>query len=96
MESVPRLAYTQNMLGSRDEFIGHVDTAVLHQLRWPILRLLTPGYVEHFELAHYLDHLLATGDWLSVRAVPSQVDGTPTNAPPHAFDIYGARPPART
>jgi hypothetical protein len=95
MESVPRVVYTPSVPGSRDEFIAHVDTAVLHQLRWPILRLLAPGYVERFELAHYLDHLLATGDWVSVRAIPSQAEGLPNGAAQHQFEIYGARSLAR-
>jgi hypothetical protein len=77
------------MVGTRDEFIAHIYTASLRQLHWPFLRVLAPGYVEHFELTHYLDRLLASGDWLSVRAVPHQADGRLTNATPREFDIYG-------
>jgi hypothetical protein len=91
MESVPRVSYTLDMPGSRGEFIAHVDAAILYQLRWPILRVLAPGYVEHVELTRYLDHLLATGDWLSVRAIPSRAEGQPTRAAPHEFEIYGIR-----
>lgn len=85
------MAYNGNMAGPQGEFIAHVDAESLHQLHWPILQMLAPGYVAHFELTHYLDRLLATGDWLSVRAVPYQVDGAPNDTARHGFDIYGRR-----
>ncbi len=74
------------------EFITTVDVWQLDQLKWPIMRALTPGYVDHLELDGYLKRLLTTGQWREVYAVPHAV---PRADPPrrfkHVFDVYGER-----
>jgi hypothetical protein len=71
---------------SDEQFIAHVDTTLLHHLRLPILGILARHYVEQLELRYFLDELLATGTWFSVRAVPnrSRADDAPSE-----FDVFG-------
>jgi hypothetical protein len=77
---------------SDEHFIAHVDTTQLHQLRWPILGILARHYVEHLELRHYLNELLASGAWLSVRAVPHPTQRCPADGATTEFDIFGRAP----
>ena len=44
-----------------EHFIGTVDVRELHELDWPIVRLLAPSFVERLELRRYKRHLLASG-----------------------------------
>jgi hypothetical protein len=70
------------------EFIETVDVWRLDQLKWPIMRVLTPRYVDHVELDRYLAELLKTGRWREVSAVPHP---DPTQRTHHVFDVYGER-----
>lgn len=79
---------------SDEQFIAHVDTTLLHHLRWPILAILARHNVEHLELRYYLDELLASGTWLSVRAVPHPIQRCPADGVTSEFDIFGR--PARS
>ncbi|HLZ23931.1 MAG TPA: hypothetical protein VKQ30_17600 [Ktedonobacterales bacterium] len=81
------------MAFSDELFIAHVDTTLLHHLHWPIVGLLARHYVEHLELRYYLDELLASGTWLSVRAVPHPTRRCPADGATTEFDIFG-RPPS--
>jgi hypothetical protein len=78
-----------------EEFIGTVDVAELHAIRWWFLQFLARRYVEEMELGRPLRGLLATRNWSVVRVVP-HVDerGAPSA---HVFDVYGvpAQPNAR-
>jgi hypothetical protein len=74
---------------SDEQFIAHVDTTLLHHLRWPILAILARHYVEHLELRYYLDELLAGGTWVSVRAVPHAIQRCPADGMTSEFDIFG-------
>jgi hypothetical protein len=74
---------------SDEQFIAHVDTTFLHHLRRPILGVLAPHHVEHLELRHYLDELLASGAWLSVRAVPHPSETSRPVASATEFDVFG-------
>lgn len=69
-----------------EEFIGTVDVWQLNQARQPIMRALTPAYVDQLELRRYLKDLLRTGAWRSVRAVPHS---DPLHPYGHLFDVYG-------
>jgi hypothetical protein len=79
---------------SDEQFIAHLDTTALHHLRRPILGVLARHHVEHLELRHYLDELLASGAWLTVRAVPHPSDPSRPLAPTTEFDVYGRARPA--
>jgi hypothetical protein len=79
---------------SDEQFIAHVDTTALHHLRRPILGVLARHHVEHLELRHFIDELLASGAWLSVRAVPHPSDASRSVAPATEFDVYGRARPA--
>jgi hypothetical protein len=74
------------------ELIATVDVWQLDDLKWPIMRVLTPGYVDHVELDHYLNHLLASGRWREVYAEPHAEPraGSPRRLQ-HVFDVYGER-----
>lgn len=69
-----------------EEFIETVDVWQLNQFRWPVMRVLTPGYVDHLELDRYLKRLLGTGRWRNVRAV-HHADAH--HRYQHLFDVYG-------
>jgi hypothetical protein len=43
----------------QEELIGTVDIGQLHEIRWPIMRLLAGRYVEEMEMGRYAD---VTGD----------------------------------
>ena len=74
-----------------EHFLGTVDVRELHQLHWPILRLLTRSFVERLELQRYKRHLLASGRWDRIRAVPHRSGSGQTS--PHLFDLYGVPAP---
>jgi hypothetical protein len=69
-----------------EQFIGTVDVRTLHELDWPIFRLLAPTFVERLELRRYKRQLLVSGWWDRVRAVPHEDSS-------HVFDLYGVRAP---
>ena len=69
-----------------EQFIGTVDVRTLHDLDWPIFRLLARAYVERLELRRYKRQILASGEWDRVRAVPHK-------SRPHLFDLYGVPAP---
>ncbi len=69
------------------QFIDTVDIHDLRQLRWPIMRMLAPHFVEEIELGRYVKGLLATRKWADVRVVPHRTpDGQISR---HVFDVYG-------
>ena len=74
------------MTQSTEHFIGTVDVRTLHELDWPIFRLLARSYVERLELRRYKRQILASGEWDRVRAVPHKNR-------PHLFDLYGVPAP---
>ena len=69
-----------------EQLIGIVDTWQLRQLRWPILRFFARRFVEQRELDHYVQTLLASGRWSSVRTMPTAAG---TARWPHIFEVYG-------
>lgn len=75
------------MIQPNEHFIQTVDIRSLHELNWPILRLLTRSFVERLELQRYKRKLLLSGQWERIRAVP-HIDR------PHLVDLYGL--PARS
>jgi hypothetical protein len=70
------------MTQATDQYIGTVDIRSLHELNWPIFRLLTRSFVERLELQRYKRKLFSSGQWERIRAVP-RTDR------PHVFDLYG-------
>jgi hypothetical protein len=76
--------------GDQEQFIGTVDVWQLRQMRWPIMRFLTPGFVERLELERYMRDLLASHLWSSVRAEP-HLDVAARRS--HVYEVYG-RPPS--
>jgi hypothetical protein len=71
----------------QEELIGTVDIGQLHEIRWPIMRLLAGRYMEEIEMGRYMRTLLATRRWAVVRMVPRK---TPQGAPStRVFDVYG-------
>jgi hypothetical protein len=74
---------THTTLLDQEEHIGTVDVWQLGLLgRWPIMRMLAPGFVEELELGRYMRNLLASHRWRMVRVVPR------ANAR-NVLDIYG-------
>ena len=74
-----------------EHFIGTVDVRELHELDWPIVRLLARSFVERLELRRYKRHLLASGQWDRIRAIPRR--DSSGDASPHLFDLYGVPAP---
>jgi hypothetical protein len=70
------------MTKPNDQFIETVDIRSLHELNWPIFRLLARSFVERLELQRYKRTLLSSGQWERIRAVP-RADR------PYLFDLYG-------
>jgi hypothetical protein len=50
------------------------------------MRVLTPRYVDHLELARYLRGLVNSGRWKTVHAIPH---ADPRYSYLHLFDVYG-------
>jgi hypothetical protein len=75
------------MTQPNEQFIRSLDIRSLHELNWPIFRLLARSFVERLELQRYKRKLLSSGQWERIRAVP-RTDR------PHVFDLYGR--PAET
>jgi hypothetical protein len=71
----------------KEQFIGTVDVRELRELDWPIMRLLTRSFVERLELRRYKRHLLASGQWDRIRAIPRR--DSSSGVSPHQFDLYG-------
>ena len=70
-----------------EELIGIVDAGQLHEVRWPLVRLLARRYVEDLEMGGYVRRLLASHRWAMVRLVPHTTEqGEPST---HVFDVYG-------
>ena len=87
-------------MSPEEEFLGQVNSWDLSERardRWPFLRVVAPGFVDHVELGRYLRGLLASGRWLTIRAVPRADPEGPSD---HVFDLYGqpasAQRPRRT
>ena len=74
------------MTQPNEQFIQTLDVRNLHELNWPIFRLLTRSFVERLELQRYKRKLLASEQWERILAV-----ARPDR--PHLFDLYGR--PAR-
>jgi hypothetical protein len=74
-----------------EQFLGTVDVRDLHEFDWPILRLLTPSFVERLELQCHKRRLLASERWDRIRAVPYRnADGKVSS---HTFELYGVPAP---
>ena len=77
----------------KQHFIETVDVRELHELDWPIVRLLARSFVERLELRRYKRHLLASGQWGRIRAIPRRDSSGAVS--PYVFDLYGVpAPPA--
>src|SRR5207248_4258773 len=74
-----------------EQFLGAIDVRELHELHWPIMRLLARSFVERLELQRYKRHLLASGRWNRVRAVPHRDRSAAVS--PYLFDLYGVPVP---
>jgi hypothetical protein len=74
-----------------ERYLGTVDVRELHELHWPILRLLSRSFVEGLELQRYKRQLLASGQWERIRAVPHR--DRSGEVAPHQFDLYGVPAP---
>jgi hypothetical protein len=74
-----------------EHVLGTVDVRALHELHWPILRLLTRSFVERLELQRYKRDLLAWGRWDRIRAVPHRSGSGGVS--PRLFDLYGVPAP---
>ena len=72
---------------TQEEFIGAVDIAQLHEIRWPFMRILAGRYVEEMEMGRYMRTLLATGHWAVVRMVPRPTRHGALST--RVFDVYG-------
>ena len=72
------------------EQIATIDIwTVGERLRWPILRALSPRFVERMELRRYTHDLLASGQWSAIRVEPHVGSaGLPST---HVFDVFGVR-----
>jgi hypothetical protein len=71
----------------KEQFIGAVDARELRELDWPIMRLLARSFVERLELRRYKRHLLASGQWDRIRAIPRRDSSGGLSS--HHFDLYG-------
>ena len=73
-------------IAHNEELIETVDIHDLRQLRWPIMRIFFPHFVEEIELGRYMKGLLKSGRWKAVRVVPhSDAD----RLSHHVLDVYG-------
>jgi hypothetical protein len=80
------------MTNQSEQFLGTVDVRELHELDWPIVRLVSPSFVEGLELQRYKRRLLDSHKWDRVRAVPYRdINGTASS---HRFELYGIRAPS--
>ena len=75
-----------------EHYLGTVDVRDLHELDWPILRLLNPTFVDRLELQRHKRRLLASQHWDRIRAVPLRDDEG--NVSGHTFELYGVPAPA--
>jgi hypothetical protein len=75
----------------KKHFIGTVDVRELHELSWPIMRLLARSWVERLELRRYKRHLLASGQWDRIRAIPRR--DSSGGVSPYLFDLHGVPAP---
>lgn len=74
--------------------IGVLDVWQRRELRWPIMRVFAPHFVERAELRRYERELLDSGQWADIIAVPREDSAHPREQ--HVFDIYGVPFLART
>jgi hypothetical protein len=79
------------MREQKQHFIETVDVRELRELDWPIVRLLAPSFVERLELRRYKRHLLASGQWDRIRAIPRR--DSSGGVSPNVFDLYGVPAP---
>ena len=75
------------MTERNEQLIGTIDVRTLHEVNWPIFRLLARSFVERLELRRYKRELLSSGQWERIRAVPRKDR-------PHVYDLLG-RPASR-
>jgi hypothetical protein len=75
-----------------ERFLEAVDVRDLHEFDWPIVRLVSPSFVEHLELQRYKRRLLDSQRWDRIRAVPHR--DAAGNVSSHRFELYGV--PAST
>lgn len=70
-----------------EQFLETIDVRELNELRWPIVRLLAPSFVDRMELRRHNRRLLETGLWDRIRAVPYRhPDGKVSS---QVFELYG-------
>jgi hypothetical protein len=70
-----------------EQFLETIDVRDLHELRWPIVRLLSPSFVDRMELRRHKQRLLETGRWDRIRAIPYRhSDGKVST---QVFELYG-------
>ncbi len=67
--------------------IGVLDVWQRRELRWPIMRVFAPRFVERAELRRYERELLESGQWADIVALPLEDVAYPREQ--HVFDIYG-------
>jgi hypothetical protein len=74
-----------------EQFLGTVDVRDLHELDWPIVRLVSPTFVERLELQRYKRRLLGSRNWDRIRAVPQRHEDGKLST--RTFDLYGIPAP---
>ena len=75
------------MTQATEHFLETVDVRDLNELRWPIVRLLAPAFVDRMELRRHKQRLLETGRWERIRAIPCRhSDGKVST---QVFELYG-------
>ena len=58
------------MMHDQDELIETINLWQLRQVRWPLMRILSPHFVAEVELGRYMKRLLGGGRWSIIRVVP--------------------------
>jgi hypothetical protein len=91
-EHKPRSVHPTNhseaiMSVAEEVYIGSVDIWRLHHFNWPFQRVVARHAVDHLELTRYMQDLLSTRRWDSVRAIPHRGDDGSQSQ--HVYDIFG-------
>jgi hypothetical protein len=79
------------MMKATEQFLGTVDVRKLRELDWPIVRAVTPSFVDRLELQRYKRRLLASQKWDRIRDVPRRREDGTLSA--HTFELYGVPAP---
>jgi hypothetical protein len=79
----PGNARENPVVGADEVVIGEVPLSqVRGRVRWPLMRMMAPRFVEQVELQRYVRELLRSGRWSRVRVAPH-----PRSV--HVYDVYG-------